>query len=1405
MALPHALSENDSLWDSQIGPSHLPQLSATLPRSIQHSSLLRRRLAEQEAYQQAGNAGHASAQRPRSIATDPLTIGSSSVRMSMPVDMDDFMDLSDDMSAALGASMICGALGGSDDSMLQALLSSLPEPPATRPDAARMDSLIELADSLPAPPAASSPSSLNASQQHLPPPLSPPTSPKLQTVSKLDLPISPFCSTFTQNTNSMLAKLASSSTPAETVAPAALCGQTANRFPEAVNTKFAAVNSKALPTKNASGSDKIFSIGSIDCKDDDEYDMTPTTAQSPPVAVGGKEDTKANVDSWGNNGISSSCSCSDELTAVRPPSLVLYGPSISELTEITKFSISLETPASSRRNTDEVSLTQQHKEQLQRMSSIESLQSTDSRNSITSSAEGNLLDGEMPPVSPFFSRISNDEVVQARETVKMASMLHRNVSFTLGKASSEKADQALLQRGTWCSPSTKPIDGDLLQRPTNISKARASLAGTLDRWAAISPSSSAQESARESVNIVEEKHRGLETVTSSSYSSVESASEWIGNQKPPMSPMFTKNSLDDLKAVPADKIVKSHPERSRSFQVEVFSLSFAQADPKFSGRPAVVVREITNGKLDDLLDPADDLDVRLALRHYPWVLHQLQKRSSSSNSNSKNRQTAMRMPTRLRTQTLCASRHNRPILSFTATSGSRAVRSDKQVRAIDIDSMVEAYLPQVHKSLEGIASETKEILDADANAGQDAEPGRCFVNTECTPSESSAVTMTGRSAYAESFQSASSEETLRTPAPAPVGISKPLAQSSSAGMRLPISSIRKPARRSDIAPGFKPETTTATSALAPGAPRQLRASASIANLRNSFHERDSSLLGRATETPLGSQAFNQIRSPRSLLPVPVSRRRSEVEALINQANAVLNSGIRRSSAIEPPQNTPARGIRPPRASFPLTFGHSSEARSLRSSIVSPRASVMGTLNTRTSLMSEPEQSISRISSPVSGIRTPTSLTAALSRQHHKLESARGENSAGAGNEISPLTLTPVRSLNAELFASSKNMGSIRGTVSASGLRPPSTIALNGGTVSRIPISGAAGTPTPTMRRQQHQRHSGGSGGGGLANARSSVASPPFNAATGGANGQMSGIRRPPSNNRLRHIGSSNTLRSSGYGQRPAYGSRNFIEGSDSDEQVPASTRRLAPSGSNNSLYGKSRRLGVQGIFKPDDEFLTLRPVHTPDIVPRTIDPSLIERAMTPMLKTNAGILHSSIADMLRSSASINMPTDMAGIGMAGIIANAPDDSDVEDYGEYCARKSLQSPVIAPSALPALPESSPAEDQTRQSHMSPLASPQGSPVIESDASAKTPSRNSFSGRFGRPGFLTRSKAKSTSSGSGPAISGIPIPSFSSLLSSSKISTPKQAPATVKNSSSGKSDASSVRKARSLWTLRGLSSK
>ncbi|KAJ2853830.1 hypothetical protein FB639_006478, partial [Coemansia asiatica] len=99
-----------------------------------------------------------------------------------------------------------------------------------------------------------------------------------------------------------------------------------------------------------------------------------------------------------------------------------------------------------------------------------------------------------------------------------------------------------------------------------MNKVRASLAGPLDRWSSILPSSSSQETDE----IVEDKQQALESFVSSSTSSVESksSSEWLENQKPPMSPMFTKASLDDLTASAADAPIKYHPEKPRSFQVE---------------------------------------------------------------------------------------------------------------------------------------------------------------------------------------------------------------------------------------------------------------------------------------------------------------------------------------------------------------------------------------------------------------------------------------------------------------------------------------------------------------------------------------------------------------------------------------------------------------------------------------------------------------------------------------------------------------------------------------------------------------------------------------------------------------------------------------------------------------------
>ncbi|KAJ1937585.1 hypothetical protein EC988_007847, partial [Linderina pennispora] len=74
---------------------------------------------------------------------------------------------------------------------------------------------------------------------------------------------------------------------------------------------------------------------------------------------------------------------------------------------------------------------------------------------------------------------------------------------------------------------------------------------------------------------------------------------------------------------------------------------------------------------------------------------------------------------------------------------------------------------------------------------------------------------------------------------------------------------------------------------------------------------------------------------------------------------------------------------------------------------------------------------------------------------------------------------------------------------------------------------------------------------------------------------------------------------------------------------PPSDLRLRPAKSNASLHKmfteesrRTRKPDVRTLFKPDVEFLTLRPVHTPDLVLRKFDPRMVERAMTPMLKTS---------------------------------------------------------------------------------------------------------------------------------------------------------------------------------------------
>ncbi|KAJ2816723.1 hypothetical protein GGI24_005636, partial [Coemansia furcata] len=533
----------------------------------------------------------------------------------------------------------------------------------------------------------------------------------------------------------------------------------------------------------------------------------------------------------------------------------------------------------------------------------------------------------------------------------------------------------------------------------------------------------------------------------------------------------------------------------------------------------------------DVTDPA----VQKALGRYPLVLalaaRQQQKQQQKPESK---RPTRMRVPSR-RSQpgpTVLTA----PTLSFTISTNSAA--ADRRVRSVDVDAMAAAYLPpHIHALLNESSPDTTVPEDA-------AAVGECLR----TPSQSSTATL-GEHCEAEAAKPA------------------------------PRSLLRRPQRRSDIgAVGSLKDSGAGVMGPAKGdtgimggglpTPRQLRASASVMNLRGAYAERASAqqvlALRRST-----TASISQIGAP----PQAVSRRRSEVQALITQANAVMSSGaVRRSSALDAAQGP--RLLRPPRASFPL---YSTPSLAL---LRSPGADAAP-----------------------SGLRVPSSLAAALSRQQHRLEPARElRHSVSSGDLALPLSMlapVPLRSIGADMLAAPRIP---RGSTPLSGIRPPPPPPPSA--PAAAPARGpAAAQPALLSRRPTPHTPLGGR----VPGTARVVAGPPMSAGS----------------SRLRHSGPSSAALRQSF-NAPYY------DGSDSDEPPPAAPssgmglRRLT-SGS-----VVRARPGVQALFAGsacDEGFLTLRPVHTPDLVPRTIDPRLIERAMTPMLKTNVGIQYSSLVDL----------------------------------------------------------------------------------------------------------------------------------------------------------------------------------
>ncbi|KAJ2449415.1 hypothetical protein EV183_004900 [Coemansia sp. RSA 2336] len=1050
------LSNADSSWQMT--------QSATLPRSMRSSLYLRRRIE----------------------GLGPKIREGDSVRMSMPAEMCDFLDIAQGIGSGSSSGLVAEAAAsdmGSHSSMLHALLSCLPEPPLTQPRCSVIDTLSALADELPQPP---------LSPTNSLPPLSPPTSP--------------------------------------------------------------------MPSKERS------------------------LAPMPSAAVAKGAVTELTVDALPL----------DAIADIESPDVV------SGLS-------ALETPASSRRNTDEVPLTQQ--QELRRLSDSPQL----------------LDDDEMPPESPLFAGVADQDIRRMRDSIRTAKLAR---SRSVGAA-----------RSTWCASSQEPLFASL--HTTNKTPARASLAAVLDGWA-------------------EDKC---------------SASEWLSSQQPPSG---ADESLAQATPDPAAAAgLPTEPPGPRWFRVQVHSLFASEATH-------VSVAELSDTASTTSSQTAvedDCADLQTALAEHPAVLQSL-KAPCEKHARSR-----LRPPTRLATQRL-QPRFALPALEFAVSSSKAAAGSDQAVQSVDVEAMVAAYLPHVYAKVHGIAEGARERTESESSA-------RTLADTH------------GGSDYAESHDSASSEDTLL--------------QQRSVRMR-PAQSLPEQRRKTTRVDG-KPST------LKPSALRPRHAQ-SVANLK-------------AAESPAGPprrqlHSLSQLAAPATI----ASRRRSEVEALITQANAVLSltpsGSARRRSANQPHGASAApRGLRPPRASFPLSSARmppqpqraGSIVISPRNSIASPRGSVLS------------DSGISRIPSPASALGSLQNA-----RQPLRSDSTRRRAHLSGGSsssEISPLALAPVHTaISTELatcrLPASAPIRRSRPSISLSGLRPPQPSASSG---LRMPSTPALKRPpiSAMVPRGASSSLIAPSGSGGLAGARRPPQGP-------------SSVQHLP-----RLLGTPGTMmRSSTVG----YSGMSYAYSSDSEE-----SSMLADSSDTLSrLRNHTARGAGRSAASRDDEFLTLRPVHTPDIVPRTIDPRLVERAMTPMLKLNASskqpVPSSSLSQMVQQLSDDNCSS----------MASLPD-----------ARDSSSSRIIAREDSKPEPRASTNTDQV--SRMSPLNSPKQS----FGARASTDSGR----RFGKPGFLARRWTKH-STVPVPAVSAIPMPP-----------PPSTEKSTRKKSVSSKIP--SLRKARSLWSLRPSLSK
>ncbi|KAJ1799138.1 hypothetical protein LPJ59_002037 [Coemansia sp. RSA 2399] len=1211
-------TDNDDIWWM------CNKQSATLPRAFHSSTVLRRRFMGGDDAHLAGDGDEFPYSHPPSVIYGdagysysasgllqpprpppvpaslakvmaapggfPVLLGAQRIRMSMPADMGDSLsdflpfaapqqssnsnscNNSNKGTVAASASAagtdglqqkqsgIFGSLG--EGNMLHALLSRLPEPPASCPNNSSIVSLTALADSLPVPP------QMEEYEEHGSPLSPPPSSPSLSLSSSVDSTDSatPTLDTLRQSVPPL--DLSSSASSSCTHAKDEVCRSAAAGSNQHSSTV-------AVDTQEAAGTLGARAAG-------------------------------------------------------------LLGKTIPPAIDVSAMIVGPETPASSRRNTEEVPLSEQHRDQLQTLKAT---------NSSSNSPVATLLDAEMPPEeSPFFDNISHSDIRSASLSVR--------------------------QRTTWCCA------------PPSM---------------ALSPSVPSLDARRASMAL------GLPEVYTKGLREPHGEEEMDS----PVLPPFAQHVWPRSPA--GQKQMRMPSPAARTYHVRVHGLFASPLSRKCNRcrRPRAILSEVNNAS-QPFHTTHIDANVVKRLR----VSRAMRRALVASNTTSEE-EAAAAAATGIR-QPSChcgaQAQERADLLSVSvSTKEYPSSPSDKRVRALDIEAMVASHLPHVFRRFRTFLGET------DAAAGGAPEPHASHSAAEPSGSDERGASSVRRPPLGSATRSA--------PALC-LSLASNRQQKALSTSRLPMPpGLRVQGRRSDA-------SIVTTPTRIPLSAEGRRPPSSVES-----HHRLSTPPSLDVQRALRTTPMQQpIGSFRTQLPRPsVSRRRSEVQALISQANAVLgnNNGLFATA--------PRMRRLPPRASLPLSFTeprtrlaqhqqqqqqqNQQHSQLLRHSSASPRASLLSMSSSlrdsrRLSCLSEsePDSLSMRLASPSSpsypsspSSPSQASLAAALRRQHHRLESARGDLLASSG-DVSPLELTPVRNLGSD----------------ARGMH--ASTSFSGGT--RIPI----------MRNNS---------------------------------GSAPSLRRLPSAGRL--------LRPTG----DDCGASSLVR----KVTVNQGRRRVAAAAASASALGNG-----SSDVENDYEFLTLRPVHTPDLVPCTIDPRLIERAMTPMLKTNIGR-----AQKLQPPPPPRSLTHvLVGSLVETMVAKDVKEDDEALLDDHCcsSTRSPSSDTHPPPRVSGFSATALSIDDMRnsvattlesKSHISPLNSPELKPTGVGEE--ETPRRKSFgAGRFTMPasvgGLFSRSKKNSSKPVS--AVSAIPMPPKSSAK---KLS-----------SGGGLSNIPSLSKAKSLWSLR-----